>query len=219
MTKYSLTIPLPSLHRPVDVKRGNATQAKTTARYPVRSGPKQFASYLSDMGSLIVEILSGTMMVSIGTAEIPHLGQLSPTRSIIGFFPIISPTEEKIGDLHVALVIESLMGRYIIAKWVALQIRPRGYKTFFMLSSGEHEIFSANKYENANNSWHFHIYQLRNFLAQLCLARKNLQLLVTCNLTGKISYLAELSIKKVLQPQGQVMRSQVGMPQEYKFSS
>ena len=27
-----------------------------------------------------------------------------------------------------------------------------------MLSWGEHEIFSATKYENANNSWHFHIY-------------------------------------------------------------
>ena len=25
---------------------------------------------------------------------------------------------------------------------------PRGYKTFFMLNSAEHEIFSANKYEN-----------------------------------------------------------------------
>ena len=28
--------------------------------------------------------------------------------------------------------------------------RPRGYKTFFMLNSAEHEIFSADKYENAN---------------------------------------------------------------------
>ena len=36
--------------------------------------------------------------------------------------------------------------------------RPRSYKTFFMLNSAEHEIFSANKYENANNSWRFHIY-------------------------------------------------------------
>ena len=59
---------------------------------------------------------------------------------------------------------------------------PRGYKKIFMLNSAEHEIvllinlrfltiansfllyiaehenFSANKYENANNSWHFHIY-------------------------------------------------------------
>ena len=33
-----------------------------------------------------------------------------------------------------------------------------GYKTFFMLNLAEHENFSANKYENANNSWHFHIY-------------------------------------------------------------
>ena len=47
-----------------------------------------------------------------------------------------------------------------------------------MLNSAEHEIFSANKYENANNSWHFHIYQQRNFHAQLCLARKKLQMLV-----------------------------------------
>ena len=28
----------------------------------------------------------------------------------------------------------------------------------FHANSAEHEIFSANKYENANNSWHFHIY-------------------------------------------------------------
>ena len=37
-------------------------------------------------------------------------------------------------------------------------IRPQGYKTFFILNSGGHEIFSANKYENINNSQHFHIY-------------------------------------------------------------
>ena len=35
---------------------------------------------------------------------------------------------------------------------------PRSYDTFFMLNSAEHEIFSANKYENANNSWYFHSY-------------------------------------------------------------
>ena len=35
---------------------------------------------------------------------------------------------------------------------------PEVKKTFFMLSSAEDEISSANKYENANNSWHFHIY-------------------------------------------------------------
>ena len=30
-------------------------------------------------------------------------------------------------------------------------IWPQGYKTFFMLNSAKHEIFSANKYENANS--------------------------------------------------------------------
>ena len=29
---------------------------------------------------------------------------------------------------------------------------PKGYKTFFMLNSAEHDIFSANKYENVSNS-------------------------------------------------------------------
>ena len=37
--------------------------------------------------------------------------------------------------------------------------RARGYKTFFMLNSTEDEIFSAHKCENANNCWHFNIYE------------------------------------------------------------
>ena len=28
----------------------------------------------------------------------------------------------------------------------------------FLLNTAEHENFSANKYENANHCWHFHIY-------------------------------------------------------------
>ena len=27
-----------------------------------------------------------------------------------------------------------------------------------IVSSAAHENFPANKYENANNSWHFHVY-------------------------------------------------------------
>ena len=45
-----------------------------------------------------------------------------------------------------------------LGKYGTFATRPQGYKTFFTLNSAEHEIFSANKYENANNSWHFHIY-------------------------------------------------------------
>ena len=68
-----------------------------------------------------------------------------------------------------------------------------------MLNSAEHENFSANKYENANKSWHFHIYKQKNFHAQLYLARKNLELLVIWDLLrGQISCSAELSMKKVL---------------------
>ena len=51
-------------------------------------------------------------------------------------------------------------------------------KTFFMLDSPEHEIFSANKYK-------------------LCLARKNLQLLIISDLlAGQISCSAEFGMKK-----------------------
>ena len=40
----------------------------------------------------------------------------------------------------------------------AKKVMHQGYKTFFMLNSADHEIFSANKYENGNYCWHFHIY-------------------------------------------------------------
>ena len=33
------------------------------------------------------------------------------------------------------------------------------YKTFFVLNSTEHELFPAHKCENANNCWHFNIYE------------------------------------------------------------
>ena len=36
---------------------------------------------------------------------------------------------------------------------------PEIIKLFFMLNSTEHEIFPAHKCENANNCWHFNIYE------------------------------------------------------------
>ena len=36
-----------------------------------------------------------------------------------------------------------------------------------LLNIVEHENFSANRYENANYCWHFHIYKQRKFHAQL----------------------------------------------------
>ena len=49
-------------------------------------------------------------------------------------------------------ILAALVDRFSNISW------SRGYKTFFMLNSAEHEIFSANRYENPNKSWHFHIY-------------------------------------------------------------
>ena len=37
----------------------------------------------------------------------------------------------------------------------------------FLLNIAQNENFTANKYENANCSWLFHIYKQRNFHAQL----------------------------------------------------
>ena len=36
--------------------------------------------------------------------------------------------------------------------------RARGYKTFFMLNSAEHENFLAYECKNANKCWHFNNY-------------------------------------------------------------
>ena len=77
--------------------------------------------------------------------------------------------------------------------------RPWGYKTSFVLNSAKHDSFSAGEYETANNIWYFRIYYQRKFHAQLCLARKSLQLLVLWDLlTRQISCSAELSTKRVL---------------------
>ena len=42
----------------------------------------------------------------------------------------------------------------------------------FLLNIAEHENFSANKYENANYCWHFHIYEQIKFHAQVSWAWK-----------------------------------------------
>ena len=62
--------------------------------------------------------------------------------------------------------------------------RPRGYKTFFMLNSAEHEIFSAEKFSCST------MFSQKEFAIQLLVIRDLL--------AGKISCSVELSMKKVL---------------------
>ena len=46
-------------------------------------------------------------------------------------------------------------------------IRPRGYKTVFMLNSTEHEIYPAHKCLNANNCWHSNNYQHDKYMKRV----------------------------------------------------
>ena len=67
-----------------------------------------------------------------------------------------------------------------------------------MLDSAEHEIFSANKYENANNSGIF-VFLTEKISCSAIFCDKKLWLLVIWDLlAGQSSCLAELSMKKVL---------------------
>ena len=62
---------------------------------------------------------------------------------------------------------------YILDKTYNLkETRPRGYKTFFILNSTEHENFSANKYENAYNSWHFSYLLAEKFSCSAMFSKK-----------------------------------------------
>lgn len=59
--------------------------------------------FLIDMGVLVLEVMTKSDHLPIGRVQISGLAQLSPTHPISGFFTIVSPTSEKMGELQVAL--------------------------------------------------------------------------------------------------------------------
>ncbi|XP_060119779.1 C2 domain-containing protein 3 [Heteronotia binoei] len=85
---------------------------RTATRYPIRCGPKQFTSYLTDMGALVLEVMTRTDHLPIGRVQMCGLSQLSPSHPISGFFTIVSPTSEKMGELQASLVLEPLSETY-----------------------------------------------------------------------------------------------------------
>uniref|UniRef100_A0A670HT00 C2 domain containing 3 centriole elongation regulator n=1 Tax=Podarcis muralis TaxID=64176 RepID=A0A670HT00_PODMU len=97
---------------PRDTSQAEQKTLKTTTRYPVRCGPKQFVSYLTDMGALVLEVMAKPNHLPIGRVQINGLAQLSPSHPISGFFTIVSPTSEKMGELQVSLVLEPLSETY-----------------------------------------------------------------------------------------------------------
>ena len=61
--------------------------------------------------------------------------------------------------LYIAVGSFSIFAHAVSIILISVKNWPRGYKTFFMLNSVEHEIFPAQKYENAKNCWHFNSYE------------------------------------------------------------
>ena len=67
-------------------------------------------------------------------------------------------------SLLVKSEISSFLPSSLAVQGSLYQIRSQGYKTFFMLSSAETKIYPAHKCLNANNCWHFNIYEQTKLL-------------------------------------------------------
>ncbi|KAM4045543.1 C2 domain-containing protein 3 [Anomaloglossus baeobatrachus] len=93
---------------PRDTSQAEQQELKTTAQYSVHCGPRQLSSYLTDMGALVFEVLTHLDHLPIGRAQIGNISRLSSTRPLGGFFPVVSSTSEKLGELQVSVALEPL---------------------------------------------------------------------------------------------------------------
>ncbi|KAJ8368383.1 hypothetical protein SKAU_G00084110 [Synaphobranchus kaupii] len=98
--------------RPRDGSSADQRGVKTTARFAIRCGPKQFTSYLTDMGVLVLDVLTNPDHLPFGRVQVTGIAQLSLSRTISGFFTLVSPTSEKLGELQVSLTLEPLVEAY-----------------------------------------------------------------------------------------------------------
>ncbi|RVE65068.1 hypothetical protein OJAV_G00131770 [Oryzias javanicus] len=94
---------------PRDGSQLSQKNVKTTAHFPVRCGPKQLTSYLTDMGSLMLEVLTKSDHLPVARAQVAGISRLSLSQPISGFYTLVSPTSEKLGELQVSLSLEPLM--------------------------------------------------------------------------------------------------------------
>ncbi|XP_023557885.1 C2 domain-containing protein 3 isoform X5 [Octodon degus] len=101
-----------TLFCPRDALQTEPKAVRTTTRYAIRCGPKQFTSYLTDMAVLVLEVITKVDHLPIGRVQINGIAQLSPTRQINGFFNIVSLTSKKLGELQVSLALEPLSETY-----------------------------------------------------------------------------------------------------------
>ncbi|XP_034720031.1 C2 domain-containing protein 3 isoform X3 [Etheostoma cragini] len=101
-----------TLFFPRDGSQPSQKTIKTTARFPIRCGPKQFTSYLTDMSSLVLEVLTKPDHLPIARAQVASISRLSLAHPISGFYTLVSPTSEKLGELQVSLNLEPLTEAY-----------------------------------------------------------------------------------------------------------
>ncbi|NXF55016.1 C2CD3 protein, partial [Oceanites oceanicus] len=69
--------------------------------------------FFADMGVLVLEVVTKLDRLPIGRVQITGLSQLSPSHPIDGFFTVVSPTSDKLGELQVvSLALEPLPELY-----------------------------------------------------------------------------------------------------------
>ncbi|KAK2912866.1 C2 domain-containing protein 3 isoform X2 [Channa argus] len=120
---------------------------ETTARFPIRCGPKQFTSYLTDMGSLVFEVLTKADHLPVARAQVAGISSLSMSHPINGFYTLVSPTSEKLGELQVSLNLEPLTEAYdSSSSGPTTDLSVRGQQATRPLSagSGKESIGSSN---------------------------------------------------------------------------
>ena len=63
------------------------------------------------MPGLRLDILSGAQMIPIAVVNIEQIGLLAANRPINGFFSAFSEHQEKVAELQVSVILESIMCR------------------------------------------------------------------------------------------------------------
>lgn len=72
------------------------------------------------MGMLVLDVVTKPDHLPIGRVQVSGISQLSPTHSISGFFTVVSPTSEKLGELQV-------LADQVINRKVFLELIPGSY--------------------------------------------------------------------------------------------
>ena len=64
-----------------------------------------------------------------------------------------------------------------------------GYETFFKLNLAKHEIFSANRYENANNSLQFSYLLAEKFTCLAIFSKKEFAIVSNLNFISRTTFM------------------------------